>query len=300
MYVSKRLISKMSIGNILKFSTLAILASCGEATIESINVSGSQSISETELTLSESAFQTTVFPLVRQYCAGCHAEDQAPYIAALDLVSAHSSIVFGQKVDFNNPSESGLVRRLRDLQHNCWTINCTRDAQVMAEAIQAWADALGDSKPVNPINIKTLPMQIPGVLPSPLNLNNITASTVELTVPIANLFDPPMSYAFFKIRIGRNDDTTYLISRPFIVASEPVAVEGAFILMNDVYISTSNIYTLVNTVIPANTNQNANTNNVQLDPPNPSLLSISTTVIPIQNGPGLDMLSFGFTKLERP
>jgi hypothetical protein len=281
---------------------LTTLAACGSATVETIRLPGVQGYNEEDLTLSENAFRTTVYPIVRQYCAGCHAEDQSPYFANSNLITAHDTLIFGQKVDFNFPSESSMVRRIRDLRHGCWSPDCARDAQTMAAAITEWGNALGDQRPVNPINITTTSNQIPPVLPTGTigNDGNVTNATTELIYPIANLFSPPLQYGFLKIRVGRNDQSTYLISRPFIVASEDVLVEGMYILMNGVYLPTSSIYTIVSTVIPMNTNQNANTNNVQLSPtPNPSLVSLSSTVLPMQNGPGQDMLSFGFSRLER-
>ena len=157
MLVKKRIFLKYT----LQAVVLLFVSACGEASIQSIRAPGVQAYSEEELSVSENAFRTTLYPIVRQYCAGCHAEDQAPYFADTDMLASHDTLIFGQKVDFNNPAESTIVRRLKDLYHNCWTINCARDADVMAKAIEDWATALGDARPVNPINIKTTGMQVP-------------------------------------------------------------------------------------------------------------------------------------------
>ena len=279
----------------------SFLVSCSEASVESFRVPGVLSYNVDDLTLSEDAFRTSVYPIVRQYCATCHAQDQSPYFANSNLISAHDTLIFGQKVDFTFPSESTLVRRIRDLRHGCWSGDCARDAQTMTEAIEQWSLALGDQKPENPIKQQTQQLLIPDTIPVAVAIGgdgNVTNATTELTFSIASMFSPPMTYANLRIRIGQLDQSTYLVSRPFLVASEEIEIGGVYVLINGISLPTTNAFKLIDLIVPFNSNQNANTNNVQMN--NPSLLSSSSAIIPIQNGKGVDLLSIVFTKLQRP
>ena len=85
-------------------------------------------------------FAATVYPLVTEYCAGCHsstsATQQSPFFADDDLESAYAAVK--TKIDLDDPANSRLVLRLRNEFHNCWD-NCSANAQEMEDAIQAYA-----------------------------------------------------------------------------------------------------------------------------------------------------------------
>ena len=89
------------------------------------------------------AFEATVYPLVRQYCDDCHGGSGpgAPQIAHPDVATAWSAVVDSQKVNFSNPSASRLVRRLAVDFHFCWS-DCSSNASEMLAAIQAWQAAI--------------------------------------------------------------------------------------------------------------------------------------------------------------
>ncbi len=85
-------------------------------------------------------FQATVYPLLVQYCAGCHSgtgqSPQQPYFADEDLATAYAAA--RPKIELDDPATSRLVLRLRDEFHNCWS-DCASNATEMENAIRAFA-----------------------------------------------------------------------------------------------------------------------------------------------------------------
>ncbi len=85
-------------------------------------------------------FASTVYPLVTEYCAGCHssgsATQQSPFFADEDLETAYAAVK--TKINLDNPGASRLVLRLRDEFHNCWD-NCAANAQEMEDRISDFA-----------------------------------------------------------------------------------------------------------------------------------------------------------------
>jgi len=97
-----------------------------------------------------SDFGSTVHPLLKQYCAGCHSESaatrQQPYFASEDLGVAYQAAK--SKIRLDTPAQSRLVQRLRADAHNCWS-DCATNSNDMQAAIQAFADGL-DAVEVDP------------------------------------------------------------------------------------------------------------------------------------------------------
>lgn len=97
-----------------------------------------------------SDFEATVYPLLTQYCAGCHSESaatrQQPYFASTDVPAAYQAAK--SKIRLDNPAQSRLVQRLRTDSHNCWS-DCASNANEMQAAIVAFADGL-DAVEVDP------------------------------------------------------------------------------------------------------------------------------------------------------
>ncbi len=97
-------------------------------------------------------FSTTVYPLLTQHCAECHASDtalkQQPFFAenapppddtdalAIAYEAAKS------KMNLDDPAISRFVLRLRNESHNCWTSSCTNDANAMETEIQNFSNAV--------------------------------------------------------------------------------------------------------------------------------------------------------------
>ncbi|HXI75673.1 MAG TPA: LamG domain-containing protein [Steroidobacteraceae bacterium] len=99
-------------------------------------------------------FQTTVYPLLTQYCSKCHAPDaptpQSPYFASSDINQAYQYAI--PKMNLNSPMSSRFVSRLAADMHNCWAVCGTvsadgstitpanSSAALMLAAIQAFAN----------------------------------------------------------------------------------------------------------------------------------------------------------------
>ncbi|MDO6747835.1 LamG domain-containing protein [Gilvimarinus sp. 1_MG-2023] len=83
------------------------------------------------------AFSTTVYPLLSQYCSACHAESaplqQQPYLGSADIQVAYEAA--RSRIRLDSPADSRLVQRLALESHNCWSGNCTSDANTMSQAI---------------------------------------------------------------------------------------------------------------------------------------------------------------------
>jgi hypothetical protein len=94
-------------------------------------------------------FETTVYPLLTQFCSGCHASDanfvQSPFFAengSNEAVAVAYEAV-KPKINLDDPEVSRLVVRLREEFHNCWTNDCASDADDMEDAIIAFALGVG-------------------------------------------------------------------------------------------------------------------------------------------------------------
>lgn len=88
-------------------------------------------------------FQSTVYPLLEQYCAGCHADSAStpisPFFASSDINTAYSAAK--SKINLDTPADSRFVVRLRSEFHNCWD-DCTSDSNEMEAAIQSFSDSI--------------------------------------------------------------------------------------------------------------------------------------------------------------
>ncbi len=82
-------------------------------------------------------------PVLEVYCASCHSSEspnaQQPYFADPDIVTAYDAAK--PKLNLDTPANSRLVVRLRNEFHNCWD-DCAANAQVMEDAITAFADGI--------------------------------------------------------------------------------------------------------------------------------------------------------------
>ena len=100
---------------------------------------------------SPALFSTTVYPLLDQYCSGCHEETSAnpisPFFANGDrndnpndgIDSAYAAAT--SRIDLDTPSNSRFVQRLRNEFHNCWS-DCAANADEMEAAITDFADQI--------------------------------------------------------------------------------------------------------------------------------------------------------------
>jgi hypothetical protein len=112
--------------------------------------------------VSPAAFQSTVYPLLTQYCSRCHSPaaltPQQPYFASPDINEAYADAQAKIDLADANPTNanppvactvtatattclSRFVARLATDHHNCWS-DCTADAQAMLTAIEQFADPI--------------------------------------------------------------------------------------------------------------------------------------------------------------
>jgi hypothetical protein len=108
-------------------------------------------------TRSLTAFEDTVYPLLRANCAGCHSTEnttgsgaQAPLHSDVNVSLAHEYAL--TRVNFREPDNSKLVVRLGIDRHNCFreSLTCADAADTMLEAVSAWRDAVADMIPEVP------------------------------------------------------------------------------------------------------------------------------------------------------
>lgn len=105
----------------------------------------------------EQLFATTVYPLMRASCSGCHVdptplpgiiESILPLMADEDLTTAYNAVVSNQKVSLSNPANSRLVLKPVDETHNCGgVVACQEFSDAMLAAIQSWADSAAAANP---------------------------------------------------------------------------------------------------------------------------------------------------------
>lgn len=89
---------------------------------------------------SAQGFAGTVYPILTEYCSGCHtaaaAVPQQPFFASPNLETAYQAAQ--PRIDLNMPINSRLVVRLGSEFHNCWD-DCIENAAEMEDAITALA-----------------------------------------------------------------------------------------------------------------------------------------------------------------
>jgi len=88
-----------------------------------------------------SAYNTTIYPLLTQYCSQCHVESiQTPYIASANITVSYAAVQ--SKINLDTTATSRLVTRLRNESHNCWDGDCVTSSQEMEDAITAFSNGL--------------------------------------------------------------------------------------------------------------------------------------------------------------
>lgn len=90
------------------------------------------------------SFEKTLYPLLTQHCAECHAETSvtpiSPFFASADVDSAYDAAK--AKINLDSPADSRFVLRLREEFHNCWSADCLSDAQEIEDQITLLAGAI--------------------------------------------------------------------------------------------------------------------------------------------------------------
>ena len=103
------------------------------------------------------AFANTVYPLLTQFCAGCHtpssATAQQPYFASSNLMEAYAAAQ--SKINLSQPDQSRFYERLNTEFHHCWVTassagapDCPGSSAAMLTAITNFANGI----PVTPLD----------------------------------------------------------------------------------------------------------------------------------------------------
>jgi hypothetical protein len=103
------------------------------------------------------SFANTIYPIVTQFCSGCHSESsltpQQPYFASSNLAEAY--VAAQPKIDLATPNQSRFYERLADDLHHCWPTpssggapDCPGSAAQMLAQLTAFANGI----PVTPID----------------------------------------------------------------------------------------------------------------------------------------------------
>jgi hypothetical protein len=97
------------------------------------------------------AFEATVYPILRLYCAECHegAGPGSPHIASANTQTAYLEVVNQGKVNLAVPDSSRLVQKVEG-GHHCWDpavpvpgeSDCDTDANEILAAIVEWAEII--------------------------------------------------------------------------------------------------------------------------------------------------------------
>jgi cytochrome c553 len=105
------------------------------------------------------SFQNTIYPLLTQFCSGCHtpssATAQQPYFA--DKADVNAAYLAAQpKINLSQPNQSRFYERLATEFHHCWPTaqsngapDCPGSAAAMLAAITAFANGI-QVTPIDP------------------------------------------------------------------------------------------------------------------------------------------------------
>lgn len=89
-------------------------------------------------------FGSTVHPLLKQYCARCHAptaaSPQAPYFAQNNVGQAYEAAK--PKINLDVTTLSRFYVRLKEESHHCWNGDCNAAAAEMLAALNAFRDGV--------------------------------------------------------------------------------------------------------------------------------------------------------------
>jgi len=104
------------------------------------------------------SFSTTIYPLLTQFCSGCHtpssATAQQPYFADSDVNAAY--LAAQPKINLSQPNQSRFYERLATEFHHCWPTassngapDCPGSAAAMLAAITSFANGI-QVTPIDP------------------------------------------------------------------------------------------------------------------------------------------------------
>ncbi|NCN95860.1 MAG: hypothetical protein GW917_04010, partial [Bdellovibrionales bacterium] len=178
-----------------------------------------------------------------EHCQSCHSTIQAPFFAKDDLVAAHSISLSNELVTLNQPSTSKLYLKVLYI-HNCWSGNCSDDAEVILTSIQSWAEAL-NVEPVEKDEYITGSLVVPAIL-----VNIGTNETLEFSL---NGVAPSVpSDSILQLTIERFSEDSYRIKELKMQSSQSLAVKSLSIIINRADSQVNGVFKQIDTIIPAN------------------------------------------------
>jgi len=240
-------------------------------------------------TSSVDAFRVTTYPLVRNYCAGCHTSSVQPFFTSLDVKAAHDSLVNGSKVNLETPANSRLVLRLKPDRHFCWS-DCDANAAEMQSAITAWKNALSPSASAatprtSSIRVNTVGTPIPSALPIG---GDTPANFITLTWALdsdSDTISPNLNGATFSVDIQKADGFSYRLKNPKLTTPSSAAlVQDIRFAVNGVIRSNEVAYSLLDQIVPLSKNG--------------KVLMTTPILLQIDKGAGADRLSVSFSQLK--
>jgi hypothetical protein len=180
---------------------------------------GSSAASNPAVAASKAKFETTVRPLLRANCIGCHESKVRPFHSSASVDVAFDEIMAFHLVDFANPKGSRLYTRLGVDKHYCWGGDCVASSNAMLEAITAWAASGGapqSSTAATPTRSEGPTTAIPENLtkgsPADMTLN---ASATELKFAMTTATGGPVT---FGVNVEKFDAYSYRLFFPKVYA----------------------------------------------------------------------------------
>ncbi|MBL7716371.1 MAG: hypothetical protein JNL01_12970 [Bdellovibrionales bacterium] len=221
------------------------------------------------------AFETTVHPVLRSYCAGCHASTQSPFFASPDVGTAHTELIQAAKVNFQDIPSSRLIQRLSLDLHNCWK-DCAVAAAEMRSAIEEWSRLRGAETGMT--GQTTAKVRIPA---------GLGTTALTLNFPIETLLNPALRGAVIDLSVVKFDNYSYRFFNPRIRSTTATAVyvKGIKLVMNGIVPTGSTTYNAIDQVVTTSAGTTGTT------------LSTSSMILEMARGPGNDEIALNFEAL---
>ena len=156
----------------------------------------------------KAAFERSVYPLLKDHCAGCHASIAGPFIGHDDVEVARVAVETG-KVNFKDVMSSRLYLRLATDKHECWG-ECSANAEEMKAALDRWVGFLLEINPkfLDDLAIKNVTdaralrnAEMRQVLPDPKTAS-VEAEVGTLTAPFASRQDAALGVNYIEVPVG--------------------------------------------------------------------------------------------------
>jgi hypothetical protein len=282
---------------------IVVFTNCGQPStlvFENGSISASDATSPSVV-----AFESTLYPITRANCIGCHNPDSltpvSPFHAADSVSQAHDELTKQAKVDLITPSNSRVVKKLLQAGgHNCWG-DCADNAAEIQAAVTNWAAAIGTTRdPASTttgiMTTKTLSvateLAAAGNTTVTYAVNGVTYTGKQIQFVINDLIgNPAGGNIFFRVDLYNYDDFSYQLRNPRIVVPAGTAqiplkrifVRNIKIAINSLVKPEHPVWTTIERTTAATTT---------------TILATSAMLASKDKGNAEDMLSFNFQELK--